>query len=517
MDALWPDLTVTEASLQRAVSLARRRARRGRAGDGDPQLRPARLPLRRSTPGPRAGRPEGPTDDADAAPTARRLRPGARLVRRRARASRRLRGRATLTPGGHRPLGARRVEMPRPPGRCDSAPRPRGRRPTIDAGQPVRAARAAVTLAKIELERGAAAVAGGWLDRAESLLGERRRLPATRAYLLWMRSRLATFGGDAEEALELASPGLRARRAVGRPRAAGADPRLQGLLQPVARPGRRGQRAAEPRRRHRAVERGRPDHRQPRLLQHPLELPHLRRLGARLAVERGLRDLVRGELRRHRPAPATCTVPRSSGRKETLAEALERIDAALVKLVDEEAWSLGEGYRVRGDIHAMIGDLDAARADYAAAYAIGWDAEPGNAVLLFESGDADAALAALDRALAGRSWFHLQRRGYLLVNTARIAALGGRPETATAGSSPRSRRARRAGRSPAIRALLAETRAALCARRRRGDAAAAPRPPALDQRRDRLPRRARPPRARPRLTSTAGDPPAPPPSSPPPG
>ena len=49
----------------------------------------------------------------------------------------------------------------------------------------------------------------------------------------------------------------------------------------------------------------------------------------------------------------------------------------------------------------MIGDLDAARADYAAAYALGWDAEPGNAILLFESGGVEAALAALDRALAG--------------------------------------------------------------------------------------------------------------------
>ncbi|MER2510298.1 MAG: hypothetical protein ABTQ27_16310, partial [Amaricoccus sp.] len=93
-------------------------------------------------------------------------------------------------------------------------------------------------------------------------------------------------------------------------------------------------------------------------------------------------------------------------------------------------------------------------------YAVGWDAEPGNAVLLFEAGETDAALAALDRALAGRSWFHLQRRGYLLVNKARIAALGGRPEVASAllaeiEASP--------GRwpQPAIQALLDETRAAL--------------------------------------------------------
>ena len=133
----------------------------------------------------------------------------------------------------------------------------------------------------------------------------------------------------------------------------------------------------------------------------------------------------------------------------------------MVKLIDEEAWCVGEGHRVRGDIHAMIGDLDAARADHAAAYAIGWDAEPGNAILLFEAGDADAALAALDRALAGRSWFHLQRRGYLLVNKARIAALGGRPEIARPLLAEIEASPVR-WPQPAIQALLDETRAALC-------------------------------------------------------
>lgn len=53
----------------------------------------------------------------------------------------------------------------------------------------------------------------------------------------------------------------------------------------------------------------------------------------------------------------------------------------------------------------MIGDLGAARADYAQAYALGWDAEPGNALLLFEVGDLDAALATLDRTLSGTTWF----------------------------------------------------------------------------------------------------------------
>ena len=109
----------------------------------------------------------------------------------------------------------------------------------------------------------------------------------------------------------------------------------------------------------------------------------------------------------------------------------------------------------------MIGDVAAAKADYAMAYSVGWDAEPGNAVLLFESGKTDAALAALDRALQGLSWFHLQRRGVLLVNAARIAALGGRVDLAATFLSEVEVTPDR-WPQPTIRAMIAEARAALC-------------------------------------------------------
>ena len=161
--------------------------------------------------------------------------------------------------------------------------------------------------------------------------------------------------------------------------------------------------------------------------------------------------------------PGACDLHRAEivGAQRTLGEALARIEIALPKLSEEEAWSLGEGYRVRGDIQAMIGDVAAAQADYAMAYSVGWDAEPGNAVLLFEGGETDAALAALDRALQGLSWFHLQRRGVLLANAARIAALGGRSDLATRYLAEIEATPDR-WPQPSIRAMIAETRAALC-------------------------------------------------------
>ena len=177
-------------------------------------------------------------------------------------------------------------------------------------------------------------------------------------------------------------------------------------------------------------------------------------------VERRLRKLVH---RKFAQTSGACDLHRAEvvAAQQILPEALTCINDALPKLSAEKSWSLGEGFRVRGDIFAMIGDLTSARADYDQAYALGWDAEPGNAVLLFETGDLDGALAALDRALQGMSWFHLQRRGNLLVNAACIAARGGRSAQASIYLDEIDAQPER-WRQPATQALIAETKAALC-------------------------------------------------------
>ncbi|RYH05918.1 hypothetical protein EU800_25590 [Tropicimonas sp. IMCC6043] len=128
----------------------------------------------------------------------------------------------------------------------------------------------------------------------------------------------------------------------------------------------------------------------------------------------------------------TCDLHRAevTGAQESLADALKGINDAIAKLTEEEGWALGDGYRIRGDLQAMIGNLDAARADFEKAYAVGWDGEPGNAVLLAEAGEIDAALAALDRTLSGTTWFHLQRRLWIKAHKAWIAARNERPEIA---------------------------------------------------------------------------------------
>jgi hypothetical protein len=88
---------------------------------------------------------------------------------------------------------------------------------------------------------------------------------------------------------------------------------------------------------------------------------------------------------------------------------------------------------------------------------MGWDAEPGNAVLLAESGNVGAALLALDRALAGTTWYHLQRRGTLLAHKARIAAMGGHGETAVQALAELEAEPDR-WKQAAVHALINETR-----------------------------------------------------------
>ncbi len=159
MDVLWPDLNVTEASLQRAVSLARRalaaggleRAIRSFVRHGyrfgiDPDLRRTE--------------PAAPAADADL-----------EKARQRARARDWASACASFERIPPEALGLDDLELWSSAVECSGRPvdatpiLARAVPANIEAGEPTRAARAAVNLAKIELERGAAAAASGWLGR----------------------------------------------------------------------------------------------------------------------------------------------------------------------------------------------------------------------------------------------------------------------------------------------------------------------------------------------------------------
>ena len=344
-----------------------KRAGRWGARYSDPQLRPARVRFAIDKPGLGPGAPKDETADLDVA-AARRCA----LVRDWAGAAElfdRISRRRELEPADI-DLWALSVECRGRP--VEAIPiLARAVTAHVAAGQSARAARAAATLAKIELERGAAAAAKGWLVRAKSLLSQEEE-DATRAYLLWMRSRIATFGGRAEEALDLASSAFRLAEASG-------DQSLRALT--LAYKGFYN------------LSLGR------------IELgSEQQNHGAAIALSSQV-DPITGCLvycsilwscrtfadwpraiqwsegfetwcaASFAESPGACDLHRAEivGAQRTLGEALARIEIALPMLSEEEAWSLGEGYRVRGDIQAMIGEVAAAQADYAIAYSVGWE------------------------------------------------------------------------------------------------------------------------------------------------
>ena len=134
--------------------------------------------------------------------------------------------------------------------------------------------------------------------------------------------------------------------------------------------------------------------------------------------------------------------------------------AAIEQLKADAPWAIGDALRVLGDIHLAAGDLNAAEAAYHNAYAVGWNPQPGFALLQLERGDADAANQGLKRSLLGRGWPTLQRKGVILATLAKVAALTGRAERAAEIVAELETLPCR-WPMPSIRALTAEAKAAM--------------------------------------------------------
>jgi DNA-binding winged helix-turn-helix (wHTH) protein/tetratricopeptide (TPR) repeat protein len=455
MQHLWPEVHVSEASLQRAVSLLRRTLREGDfehalksfSGHGyrfsldQPNLSTL-LPAAASA---------APAHAADAR-TAAEARDWASVVER-------------LGACAEQALGAQDYALwsfaleclGRP---ADAVPLLRNAVERFEAaGERADAAQCATTLAKIHLEKAEPAVARGWLARAAALLKGQDEAHASHAYLLWMQARFEAFEGRPEAAL------ARAEQAHAAAETSGGIP-LRALTL-----GYVGFFNISVGRTRLGLE----------------QQDHAAALAMSSAVDpitggliycnilwscRCFADWSRGNQwadgfetwckANFAGTTGSCELHRAEvlSARASLAEALIAVNAALSKLPSWEPWALGDAYRVRGDIRAAIGDLDAAKDDYRSAYAAGWDAEPGNAVLLAEAGDVESALSALDRVLASAGWFGLQRRGWILAHKARICARAGRAEDARACITQLSA-AFDGWPSSAIHALVTETEALL--------------------------------------------------------
>jgi tetratricopeptide (TPR) repeat protein len=113
---------------------------------------------------------------------------------------------------------------------------------------------------------------------------------------------------------------------------------------------------------------------------------------------------------------------------------------------------------VLGEIRLAQGDLTAAETAFRRAHELGWDPQPGYALLHAARGQSEQALRALERGLADRAWAPRQRRGTLLAHLAALAAREGQVARARSALQELDEHPD-LWRTLALRALVAQARA----------------------------------------------------------
>ena len=446
LDALWPGVHVTEASLQRAVSLARTALK---AGGLEAALRNIprlgyRFALDRAVlPDAGEARDAALTSAVDRARDAAEARDWAEASAGFAEADRAGRlGPADLDLWAYTldclgrlkaagPLYARAVEG------------------HLARGAVAAAARSAVRLGTVEFELGNVDAGRAWLARAEELLGAEGS-PEVEAYLLWLKARFSAYDGDIDQSLALSGRAVELAESTGSTSLRALVIAYEGFYRMTL-----GDVATGRARQDQAAATGLSCEVDPltgsliycSILWTCRTFADWSRAaqwapGFELWCKVAYAE-VTGSCRMH-----SADVLASVGR---LADALREIDLSIRLVIEEGTWVLGDAYRVRGDIRAMMGEAEGARADYQLAISLGWDAEPGLAQLRADNGDARGALAGLDRSLARPSWHGRQRHCWLLANKAQIAARFGFAEAAETALAELGRLAETRATSPPSR------------------------------------------------------------------
>ncbi len=132
--------------------------------------------------------------------------------------------------------------------------------------------------------------------------------------------------------------------------------------------------------------------------------------------------------------PAVCRMHRAEvlALKGELATAQRELADVRNELETSAPWAVGDAERLYGDVLRAQGDLTGAEQAFKRAHALGWDPCPGWAELLIERKEAPLAVGALERAIDDPSWPCRQRRRLLNAALARAAALAGDPVRARA-------------------------------------------------------------------------------------
>jgi tetratricopeptide (TPR) repeat protein len=337
-----------------------------------------------------------------------------------------------------------------------------------EAGDDELAAASAVALSVIHLERGEAALAKGWIARAQDLIAAVADSPMA-GQVPWMQARIALFEGDLPRGLELADAAYDLGRERGDVRSESLGLMYRGFFK-LSLGDTSGGLADQ-------------DHAAALALSSKIDpvtggtlycniLWACRTFGDWARATQwtlGYRQFCTDSGMQF---SGSCQLHRAEvlGVHGSLHDGLEHINDSLSRISDDAPWAVGDAHRVLGDIQAAIGDTDAARAAYEKCYALGWNPEPGHAMLLLELGEPEAAYAALERSLIGQNWWIMQRQGMLLAHLALVAAHAGRHEKAQALIDDLASQHDR-WPMPSIRALTNEAAAVLAHKRGDGEEA----------------------------------------------
>jgi len=425
LQTLWPGMVVTESSLQRAVSLARSALDQG--GQGGTIRNYARRGYRFLV------------EDTEAAGDATVVAddPRARAEDAFASAQWQLAMQAFAEADRADPLDAGALERWGTAAQCAgdlaSAMAPLERAAVVysSKGERESAARALISLARIQIESLDLAVAQGCLRRAERLLSG---LPSgeQHGYLAWMTARFYLYKGEMSQAIELAQKARDMGHELGNADIESMGTVLWGLsLQATgdAKDGVALQDEAAA-----AVLSGSVTPLVGGIVYCGL-ISSCCNVGDWLRAGQWTESFTRWCERSNIDSFAgACLVHQAEvfamgGQLQDAQDAIHRADP-LIRL--GAPWAQGDAYRLMGDVYLARGELEEAERYFHQSYQHRGDPYPGYAELLYKRGRGEEAIRGLERAAAKAHWVAMERRVQFLACAAQIAALLGLREKAQA-------------------------------------------------------------------------------------
>jgi tetratricopeptide (TPR) repeat protein len=162
--------------------------------------------------------------------------------------------------------------------------------------------------------------------------------------------------------------------------------------------------------------------------------------------------------------PGLCRMHRAEvlAAKGELPEAVREMRATLEMLNDVAPWASGDAWLVLGEIQLAQGSFDEARASFVRAAEHGWDSTFGLALVRYHEGDITGALRQLGQCMEDEGHSCRIKPGASLAHLAMVAAAAGELERARGALEALARRPDLTS-TPALGALVARARGELLA------------------------------------------------------